>query len=754
MTWQVEFRSPTSGKSFVIHLGSNEETFFGEEGEPQSKSLEVNHRQARILASDSMLYIEPVQGGSLSVNGNSLANRIGLNDGDWVTLGNHIFHVRVSSGAPDFAEDSGATVPCSSLRLNSTHLVRIGRQSSCDIVIGSPLVSRQHAEIEFRDGRYFLHDLGSTNGTFLNAKRVTTPTPLQSGDCVEIATFSYVFTGGALEPVDSAGRVRIEAHGLSKVVLDRSSKTPRHLLEHIDLVVEPGEFLAIFGTSGSGKSTLLDALNGRRPASTGRVLYNGIDLYSAFDLFRSSIGYVPQQDIVHRKITVRSALRYTAQLRLPPDTTEEEIDDYIARVLEQVGLEDKAWNPIDTPSPLSGGQLKRVSLAVELIANPNVLFLDEVTSGLDAGTDKKMMQLFAELAAGQKTVICVTHTLENIDVCHLVLLLHHGRIIYLGPPQGAKQHFGVARLSDVYERIESRPVEYWVELFNRSPFHATYISERMSKSVPGDQTQQLWVLQSEDRKDFWRQGAQLLTLMRRYVELLVVDRRNLAILLLQAPVVAVLVGLVFEVSGPAAQRAAAESQIAFILVVTSIWCGCINSTREIVKELPIYIRERSVNLGILPYALSKLLPLSILGLFQCFCLLGIVTHFASWSGDFLSRLGVLFATMMAATTMGLSVSTLVDSNDKAIAVVPILLIPQVILSDFMVQLGRLGKTVAQGIVIAYSGFDAMKATLAPELSVLVQPKERFWVNIGIEAGLCFLFLLASLLGLKLKDKRP
>ena len=276
----------------------------------------------------------------------------------------------------------------------------------------------------------------------------------------------------------------MEVRGLYKEVVDRSTKQTRRLLDDISLVIEPGEFVVIFGTSGSGKSTLLDTLNGRRPATGGQVLYNGTDLYASFDAFRASIGYVPQQDIVHRKISVRHALEYTAHLRLPPDTSEEEINAYIGKVLDKVELAEKAELPIDTPAPLSGGQLKRVSLAVELVANPNILFLDEVTSGLDAGTDKRMMRLFANLAADQKTVICVTHTLENIDVCHQVVLLHKGKLVYFGPPKEAAGHFGVQRLSDVYELLESSPANLWEENYRQSVFYQTYILDRLSSHDP------------------------------------------------------------------------------------------------------------------------------------------------------------------------------------------------------------------------------------------------------------------------------
>ncbi len=754
MSWQVEFRGPYAGKSFVLNLEPNGEQFLGNRCDFMPKGIAIQDRYARIFSNGSGIYIEPTDRAALTLNGHSLSHPAQLTEGDWVAFGPILYQVSLTANIPDALD--GATIRCDTSESRCPRrVIRIGRQSSSDLVIDSPLVSRQHAEIREEDGDLILLDLGSTNGTYVNAHRVVSPVQLRLGDRVEIATFAFRFTGESLEPIDTAGRVRLETRGLGKEVRDRATGSTRRLIHDIDLVVEPGELVAIFGTSGSGKSTLLDALNGRRPATSGRVLYNGIDLYPAFDLFRAAIGYVPQQDIVHRKISIRNALRYTARLRLPADTLDDEIGQHVTRVLHQLGLSDKADWAIDTPSPLSGGQLKRVSLAVELIANPNILFLDEVTSGLDAGTDKKMMQLFSELASEQKTIICVTHSLENIDVCHLVLLLHHGRMVYFGPPEGAKQHFGVQRLSDVYDLMEARPAEHWAERFAQSSFHSSYIAERMARSNPDELTQQTLSLQIQNQTINRRclHGAHILTLMRRYVDLLLADRRNLAILLLQAPLLGTLIGLVFDASGPIPGRTATETQIGFILVISAIWCGCLNSTREIVKELPIYRRERAVNLGIGSYLLSKLIPLSVLCLYQCCSLLGVVMLLASWTGDFASKLAVLFATGMAATTMGLAVSTFVDTNDKAVAIAPILLIPQVILSNFVVHLGKIGATLAQSTIVAYSAFDAMKGTLAKDLSSFIRVENAFGLNITVTIALCLCFFVASVLGLILQDKR-
>jgi ABC transport system ATP-binding/permease protein len=749
MGMQVEFRTRRSEKGASINLAPNEERFLGNSGDIVLTGGDVRARHARIFRQGQGLHIEPIDQAPLAINGKPVTRSTLLANGDWLACGSAFLQIKIASS--DLQTPPSGTA-AGQLR---NRVISIGRLETCDLSIPSPLVSRNHANLHYESGKAVIQDLNSTNGTFINGKRASGPVALQRGDKVGIAAFTYVFTGDALEPFDATGLVHLEVRDLCKEVRDRSTGKPKRLLDNINLVIEPGDFVAIFGTSGSGKSTLLDALNGRRPASFGQVLYNGIDFYQTYDSFRAAIGYVPQQDIVHRKISVQRALKYTARLRLPPDTSQEEIGSHIERVLKQVGLGDKGSSPIDTPSPLSGGQLKRVSLAVELIANPNILFLDEVTSGLDAGTDKKMMRLFADLAADQRTVICVTHTLENIDICHLVVLLHRGKLIFFGPPRDALHHFGVSRLADVYELIESRPAEHWADKYLHSPYHDAYIRKRASASPSVEHEQQaetVTPVRTEKSRFRW---SQLGTLMRRYVDLLQADRRNLAILLLQAPLVAIMIGLVFDTSGPLPARASAESQISFMLVLSAIWCGCLNSTREVVKELPIYLRERAVNLGIAPYLLSKLVPLAVLCALQSLALVGIASLLLHWSGDFWTRLLILFLSAMGATGMGLAISTFVDSNDKAVTLIPILLIPQVIFSGAIVTLGKTGEIIARLTIIAYSAFDAMKTTMASEVASLL-PSPATWSlssNLSMIFALFLVFSLAAFLGLKLKDLR-
>lgn len=710
----------------------------------------ISPQHARIFVSKlGDVFIEPVNKAAIALNGSVVITPISIKHGDWIVLGSTPYQIFLEAFGNDNTDSAPIVIDKSQgIDLTLKSIVTIGRTSECDIVIPSPLVSAVHAKLIKDPSGWIIEDCNSTNGTYINAQRILGKHLLKAYDYVAIAASEYLFTGDSFDISTQTGQVRIEVKHLTKTVKDRGTGGNKNLLQDINFSIEPGEFVGVFGTSGSGKSTLLDALNGRRPATSGQILYNGTNLYEAFDLFRTAIGYVPQQDIVHRNIIMQHALKYTAKLRLPPDTSDSEMNDNAASVLEKVGLAEKANLLVNTPAPLSGGQLKRVSLAVELVANPNVLFLDEVTSGLDAGTDKKMMKLFRSLADDKKTVICITHTLENIETCQLVVLLHQGRLVFFGPPQAVIGYFGIERLSDVYEALESKPATFWAEKYQTSSFYQLYVEKR--KSPEGKKPTQTQNRTQAPTKSFFG-WQQTFTLMSRYIELLMSDKRNMLFLILQAPLVALVIGLVFTLSDNLIERAGTESQIVFMLSLSVIWFGCINSVRELVKELPIYLRERSVNLAIAPYIVSKLIPLTAICFIQCLLLLLVLEPFISIQGDLFTRFLVLFSVSVAATTMGLSVSAFVSSNDKAMTTIPMLLVPQIILAGAVVELKGAALWIAKSTMISYWGYEAMKTTLSDNVKTVV--------NTGsIEEGLSAIILLATvfliiaIIGLKLKDK--
>jgi hypothetical protein len=343
-----------------------------------------------------------------------------------------------------------------------------------------------------------------------------------------------------------------------------------------------------------------------------------------------------------------------------------------------------------------------------------------------------------------------------------VVLLHKGKLVYFGPPKEAVGHFGVQRLSDVYDLLESSPANLWEKNYRQSAFYRTYVLDRLSSHDPNNSTMHpLTELDTVKNRSRWFDWRQTITLMHRYLDLIVSDKKNLLILLLQAPLIAVVIGLVFDTKGFPAQRAAAESQIFFILVLSSIWFGTLNSARELVKELPIYLRERSVNLGIMPYLISKLLPLAVLCLIQCALLMGIVSLLVALPGSYIWRVVALFTAGMAATCMGLAVSAFVDSNDKAVAVAPILLIPQVVLSNAVVRLGDVGLIVAKFSMVSFWALGAMKTTLSSESrsvrdmtgQLIVPISNTYGFDLAMVTLLGCVFLGFAVLGLKLKDRQ-
>ncbi len=449
----------------------------------------------------------------------------------------------------------------------------IGRAPDCDIHLSHPSVSRYHAMLERRPNGLWVRDLASVNGVSVGGQRIGEATRLPDGQLIGVGPFLLSLTQGVLRSIDNSRGLRLEARNVEKVV-SLPDGGSRKLLDNINLVVEPGEFVSLLGPSGSGKSTLMDCLNGRRPATGGKVLANGVDFYRHFDNFRQSLGYVPQKDIVHTQLTVYKALYYTARLRLPTDTDPAELKARIESVMQTMEIGPHRDTLVGN---LSGGQIKRVSLGAELIGEPALLYIDEATSGLDAGTEARMMKLFRRLADEGRSIVCITHNVENVDQGHLVLVLVRGKIVYYGPPKEAPPYFHVGRISDVYDCLSQKGPEAWEKQFAASDLFREFVVSRLAQrpepapSAPrpveiraaSEVPAHAAPTQAAGLKAHWEplaerfraltsrylrvhawlapaldQWHQFGVLTRRYVELLAGDRRGLRLLVLQAPIVA------------------------------------------------------------------------------------------------------------------------------------------------------------------------------------------------------------------------
>lgn len=255
------------------------------------------------------------------------------------------------------------------------------------------------------------------------------------------------------------------------------------ILRDITVTIRAGEFVGLLGTSGAGKSTLLRALSARSRPRNGQVIYDGEDLFERFASFRAGIGYAPQKDIFHESLPLIDALRFTSRLRLSKDASDQEIDENIDRVLELVELTERRDTVIKN---LSGGQKRRVSIAIELLSNPRVLFLDEVTSGLDPYLEKQMMKLFRRLATEQGiTIFIITHHANSADLCDRILYLNKGQLTFFGTPPEAKRFFAVGTFEEIYEHEGSKTPDQWRQQFERSGEYARYIADDTYHQNPG-----------------------------------------------------------------------------------------------------------------------------------------------------------------------------------------------------------------------------------------------------------------------------
>lgn len=325
----------------------------------------------------------------------------------------------------------GDRSPTTFHQLDLGRVMRIGRALENELVVSDLQVSRLHAEFRATpDGRFEIRDLGSHNGTYVNGQPLSKSGSALIGpnDIVGVGHSTFRLVGDRLEEFVDTGEVSFSARHLT-VTVDGG----KDILKDVSFGVPEKSLIAVIGPSGSGKSTLLKALTGYRPANQGDVLYDNRNLYKQFAELRQRIGLVPQDDILHKELTVTRALRYAAKLRFPADTTEAERTARIHEVLAELKLDIHRDKKITS---LSGGQRKRVSVALELLTKPSLIFLDEPTSGLDPGMDRDVMQLLRGLADDGRTVLVVTHSVAELAICDkLLVMAPGGSVAYFGPPR-------------------------------------------------------------------------------------------------------------------------------------------------------------------------------------------------------------------------------------------------------------------------------------------------------------------------------
>lgn len=631
--------------------------------------------------------------------------------------------------------------------------VQIGRTAGNDIVLESPNVSRQHCSIEYTQAGAILRDNRSANGVLVNGKRVKGEQRLQDKDVIQILGYQLIFSGTCIYYKRRVRGVSIQIRDINKWVGKRGKQ--KQILRDVSCEIRGNSFVAIIGGSGAGKTTLMNVINGFDKKFKGNVYCGGIDLTENFQHLKNMIGYVPQEDIIYENLTLRKMLYYTARLKMPDDTGESEIDRRIDQVLKIIDLEEHQNTYI---KKLSGGQKKRASIAVELLADPKLFFLDEPTSGLDPGTEKNLMLSLQKLTREQdKTVIMVTHTTQNLHLCDKILFMGPGgRLCFAGNVEQAGQFFHKDDLTDIYNLLaeDARP---W-ELRYRSMLNQELTQE-------GEEQKQADISRMRPVSALRQFGV----LVRRYLELMKNDVQRLGVLLIQPLIIGLLLFIVADQDVFAVYES--TKSMMFALSCSAIWIGIFDSIQEICKERSILKREYMANLRLSGYIFSKLLIQAVLGLIQSIFLVGAFLLLLQaeekgifFSSFYLEILATVWLTVMASVAMGLVISSMVKTGDKAMALAPFVLIVQLLFSGILFKLEGAGETISYCTVSRWSvealgsiaHLNKLDLRMQEEIPTLPHEAESIFeatgghllMTWGILAGITAIFIAASILLLR------
>ncbi|HEX3144172.1 MAG TPA: FHA domain-containing protein [Pyrinomonadaceae bacterium] len=736
----------------------------------------VSRRHAEIRLSDGQYTITDLKSfnGTL-VNGQRITETVSLFDGDQIELGNSGPRLRLTDSAhpapahralqpgaptpsqklmpPQFGQMAGqhqtivstsgslqpttppaGTQPQLLLKLSfeGRPQLSVGRAPDSDVRLDGLQISNRHARFVRSNGSVAVEDTGSTNGVYVNGERISGRRNVQLSDVIQIGPF--VLQADSAQGVavyDTRSKTRIDCINIAKVVKNRSGGGTIRLLDDVGLTIQPNEFVGLLGPSGAGKSTLMDSLNGMRPATSGYVLINNLDLYRHLDSLKQSIGYVPQDDIIHRELTVYRTLYYVARLRLSRDVSRREIDQIVNEVMDVTGLSERRDVAI---SQLSGGQRKRVSIAVELITKPSVIFLDEPTSGLDPATEEKIMKLFRQIAESGRTVVLTTHAMENVKLFDKIVVLMRGKLVFYGAPQEALAHVKADSFKDLYDKLEA-PIDQQLASLPRLAANATKGQKgayKKQREQISEQVAEGWKKKFQTTEQYRRNVVDPLsglprdgraaappkrrmsiidtirqwgTLTRRYFEVLTRDKFNLLILFGQAPIIAFLTYLVVAADAP-------RDFPYFVMALVAIWFGTSVASREIIRERAVYTRERMVNLRLLPYVGSKLFVLAVIVSLQCIALYGSLKFFhytglMAVPGWAIPQVTIVLITAMVGIALGLFISAIVKTSEMATSMVPLILIPQILFCG-LVGVPQNTARVISTVIPATWAFDGIK----------------------------------------------
>ena len=633
------------------------------------------------------------------VNGKRTTGVCRIQECDRVTLG-QIFNL------PWLPEHRNSGQDSISLPTDGNKII-IGRSADCNVVIDAPMISNFHAEISHTSRGWIIRDLGSTNGTFYEGVFVGDRTLIQPDTTMNLGSYKlFLCLSDTVKHISCESSKPILA---AKHITIHSGK--KCLIRDISMIAHTGELIAIMGSSGAGKSTLLASLAGCLAPSEGHAYVANTDVYKNGNQNRGEIGFVPQDDILHRDLTVEAALQYTAMLRLPTDFSKKEIHDRVNETICRLGLNGTEQTLIGRPSKrgISGGQRKRVSIASELITEPPVLLLDEPTSGLSSNDSLSLIRLLRLLANQGKTIVLTIHqpSIEILELFDSLAVIsrdestnEEGRLVWYGPAYPDAAEFfephakNISRPDSeaILRGLAMRTTAEWLTAYSQNLASETWGNRECNTHVSKQ------ALSKKEQLPLSIIFPQFKTLVSRMLKIKWSDKFNTFALLAQAPIIATLIALVL---GHTTQQshlldsnnyqsvAKGFATASFLIALASIWFGCSNSIREIVSERNVYKRERLAGLSQVAYVASKLFVFSLLCSIQCVILVAIVSSGCGFKSNWYTLITILFLAANIGVLLGLITSSLAKTTDSAAALLPIVILPLVILGGSLVPISEL-----------------------------------------------------------------
>jgi ABC-type multidrug transport system ATPase subunit/pSer/pThr/pTyr-binding forkhead associated (FHA) protein len=710
-SWKIELLVHNTSAKTITLSQQNNKILVGREVEEDeflvTEDNEVSRKHCKLyLDENNKLFVVDFESANGTyINGNAIhpLNPVEITGNCEINItGNGIVKIRItppaiSSNNNSFSQSDKSN---STLQLlQQKKQIVIGRGNDCEYIIDEPSVSRRHAIIYIQGNKYYIEDLNSTNGVYVNKKKITTKTVIELTDTITIGNETFSLGGGTY---DDSHLFAIQAIGIEK-----RFKKNKIGLHELSLAVQQGQLIGIMGPSGCGKSTLLKALNGESPTTKGKVLIKGWNLIDNYDLVKTYIGYVPQDDILHRDLTVEESLFYTAKLRLA-DPTPEYIEERIQFVLQRLKIDKVRKNKI---GDLSGGQRKRVCIASELLTNPAILFLDEPTSPLDPQTIEEFLKILKELAKEGTAVLMVTHKPEDLEYLDkVVFLATGGHMVFYDDTANINTHFEVKRITNIYSKIDNPSSEETIK----------WITRYKTGNTTNINTEESFKAELEKTKfPFW---LQVYWLVRRNINIKWNDKSQLIVPILGPPIITFIFCLLFNYI---------TLQVIFLVTVTSIFFGIFTSCGEIVKEQQIYVRERTFNLRILPYLLSKIIFALFISTVQA-GLMTLVIKIKYDLGDTKLHLKLndsqtvfawLLATYLCAAVLGLFISAVCKKMEQVNMWVPYLVLLQIIFGGVMTKLKdkqNIGHAISCSMISRWSteGLCRIQDTMAYDMSTV------------------------------------